>query len=111
MMQCDAVAALLPFPSLVDIRILRHIDDLDKFRPRQFTRPPGGGIIGIARDPQRLQAVSVRQRQEQADASGGVVMPAVLWFDAIADVTTVFGEVLGVADSQVDTSDSFLLAG
>ena len=108
-LQIEVVTTLPAFSLLVHVGVLWQVDDFDELRAGKLTGSPGCDVVGVARDPQGLQAVTACQGQQQPATPGRVSVSSVFWDDPVADVARVHHEVVRVSNSQVDAADFFML--
>jgi len=65
------------------------VDDLDELGAGELESSARGTISGVAGDPEWVETELVREREHQAYGSGGRVMSAMWWENAVADVSSV----------------------
>ena len=105
----DTVAAFVQLAAeLANAAGWWDVDDLHKFSAGNFEAPSRCCVVGIAGDPDRIDAESARKRKDQGYRTGSVVVAAVRPVNAITDVAGVLLEMGRGTDAQVDLSE-FLL--
>jgi len=74
---------------LMNHAVLRNTHNFHELRSREFERPAGGEVLGIAGDPQWIESMRTGQRQEQAYGTGRIAMSPVRGENGIADMARI----------------------
>src|SRR5690242_13322984 len=101
-LQVYAIAALAAGAVAIGGRVLWYVHDLDKRRADTLAGLTRSEVIRVTGDPERRQAVSASEGEEQHAGAGGEVVASMLWLHAVADMPAVEHDILRVADAQVD---------
>src|SRR5215210_8603259 len=100
--EIEPVATLLAVAAGVERLGIGDGDGVDELHPEPFTGAAGGGVVGVAGDPQRLQPVQAAQRQQQTAGALSEVAAARGRVDVVADVAVIHLDRTGRSDPQAD---------
>src|SRR5688572_665804 len=103
--QREAIAALLLGSGLEDVIVRRDIDDANELGAESLAGATGGEVLGVARDPQRLESMATRQRQDQPARSLGKALAAKRRRDLVSNVPGIVLDGMRAADTKTDSSD------
>jgi hypothetical protein len=107
--QRNAEATLLPASGLVEDVMFRERNDSFEDPAGKLAGPPGGGIIGIAGDPELRKAVLLEEWRKHDATSRGIAVATLSRLYAVPDVTRVKEQVVSFPDPQLDPSEAALV--
>ena len=102
--QVYPITAALTVTHPVKIVILRKLHDLNQCCPKPLARPPRRNIIGVAHNPDRSEAVGLRQRKEKPAGAFRIVMPAILMLHTIPDMPIIHCYSVSVPDAYINAA-------
>src|SRR5687768_7397712 len=101
LLQVETKPELLPLATLIHVVVRGKVDGLDELAAGELAGSPGGDVVRIAGDPEGVEPVLFRERQDELQGARGVVMPPVLFVDSIADLPAVFDEEVRGAEPEL----------
>ena len=108
--QYEAIAALLLAARLEHIIVRRDIDDANELGAQSLAGAAGCDVLRIARDPQRVESMAARQRQDQAARSLGKSLTPKSRHYLVSDVPGVVLHRVGASDTKADSPDGVIHA-
>src|SRR5258706_10245987 len=102
--EVEAIAAFGAFAAGVEEVVLGELDDLGEASTGAFAGAAGGDVVGVARNPEGVDALPAGKGEEQSDGAAGILVAARGGVHIVADMPEVGFDIAGMPDAEVDSA-------